>query len=86
VEDLFVEIPLGELKQTDSFSADIGLDSVGPIELFSIIEDKYGIAVNTDQGIREDYRTIQSMTEFIWNSLQGSTGRDREKIGTAVHE
>jgi acyl carrier protein len=70
VEDLFVDIPLEEIKDTDSLGADIGLDSVAHIELFSIIEDRYGIKVDTGQESLENYRTIQSMTDYIWNNLQ----------------
>ena len=32
VEDLFVEIPTEKMKDTDSLSTDIGLDSVGQID------------------------------------------------------
>jgi acyl carrier protein len=70
VDDLFVDIPLEEIKETDLLSTDIGLDSVAHIELFSIVEDKYNIKVNTEQGSSKNYRTIQSFTEYIWNSLQ----------------
>lgn len=70
VDDLFVDIPLEEMKETDLLSTDIGLDSVAHIELFSIVEDKYGIKVNTEEGSSENYRTIQSFTDYIWNSLQ----------------
>jgi len=70
VDDLFVDIPLEEIKETELLSIDIGLDSVAHIELFAIVEDKYGIKVNTEEGALENYRTIQSFTEYIWNSLQ----------------
>jgi acyl carrier protein len=72
VEDLFVDIPLEELKETDTLSTDIGLDSVAHIELFSIIEDRYGIKVDTDQGSLENYRTIRSLTDYIWNNIQAA--------------
>lgn len=72
VEDLFVEIPFDEIKLTDTLSADIGLDSVAHIELFAIIQDKYGINVPTDQDSLVNYRTVQSMSDFIWNNLQSA--------------
>jgi acyl carrier protein len=72
VDDLFVDIPLEEIKETDLLSTDIGLDSVAHVELFAIVEDKYGIEVNTEQGASENYRTIQSFSEYIWNSMQGA--------------
>jgi acyl carrier protein len=69
VEDLFVEIPFDEIKLTDTLSADIGLDSVAHIELFAILQDKYGITVATDQDSLVNYRTVQSMSDYIWNKL-----------------
>jgi acyl carrier protein len=70
VDDLFVDIPLEEIKDTDLLSTEIGLDSVAHIELFAIVEDKYGIKVNTEEESIENYRTINSFTDYIWNSLQ----------------
>lgn len=72
VEDLFVEVPVDDIKPTDSLSTDIGLDSVAHIELFAIIQDKYGITVPTDQDSLVNYRTVQSMSDFIWNNLQSA--------------
>ncbi|HEX9112876.1 MAG TPA: acyl carrier protein [Nitrospirota bacterium] len=72
VEDLFVEVPIDDIKLTDSLSTDIGLDSVAHIELFAIVQDKYGINVPTDQDSLVNYRTVQSMSDFIWNNLQSA--------------
>ena len=40
VEDLFVSIPEGEIKLEDSLSSDLGVDSVGWVELVTILEEK----------------------------------------------
>src|SRR5207302_8202905 len=45
VEDLFVSIPEGEIKLEDSLSSDLGVDSVGWVELVTILEEKYGIEI-----------------------------------------
>ena len=49
VEDLFVSIPEGEIKLEDSLSSDLGVDSVGWVELVTILEEKYGIEITGDE-------------------------------------
>lgn len=71
VEDLFVDIAAEEIKETDALVNDLGLDSVAHIELFSILEDRYGIKVNTeDPALADQFRTVQSTTDHVWSSLQ----------------
>ena len=73
VEDLFVEIPIEKMKDTDSLSSDIGLDSVGQIELVSIIEERYGFKIDLKKSLA-DLKTIGSTTDHIWNNLQSVPG------------
>jgi acyl carrier protein len=72
VEDLFVEIPVDEIKGTDSLSTDIGLDSVAHLELFALIEDRYRIKIATEPEAYENYRTVQLMVDYIYNNLQSA--------------
>ena len=73
VEDLFVEIPIEKMKDTDSLSSDIGLDSVGQIELVSIIEERYGIKVDAQEAAA-DMTTIGSTVDYVWKNVRA--GRD----------
>src|SRR5438477_10815012 len=67
VEDLFVEIPTEKMKDTDSLSTDIGLDSVGQIELVSIIKERYGIKVDAQEAAA-DMTTIASTVHYVWKN------------------
>ena len=65
VEDLFVDIPLEDIKENDSFTIDIGLDSVGLIELVTIVQDKYDLHINIEQDVSDHFRNLQSLSKFI---------------------
>ena len=68
VEELFVEIPTEKIKETDSLSADIGLDSVGQIEFVSIIEERYGLKIDLKES-GGDLKTIGSTAAYIRKNL-----------------
>ena len=72
-EDLFVEIPIEKMQDTDSLGTDIGLDSVGQIELISIIEDRYGLKVDVKEAAAE-MKTLGSTADYVWKNVHG--GRD----------
>ena len=72
-EDLFVEIPTDKMQDTDSLTTDIGLDSVGHIELISIIEERYGVKIDVKEAAAE-MKTIGSTADFVWKSVHA--GRD----------
>jgi acyl carrier protein len=68
VEELFVEIPTEKIKETDSLSADIGLDSVGQIEFVSIIEERYGLKIDLKES-GADLKTVGSTAAHIRKNL-----------------
>ena len=72
VEELFVEIPIEKMKDADSLSTDIGIDSVGQIEFVSLIEARYGLKIDVKQAAAE-LKTIGSTTDYIWKHLQPSS-------------
>ena len=69
VEDLFVEIPTEKMKDTDSLSTDIGLDSVGHIELVSLIEERFGLKVDAREAAA-DMKTLGSTADYVWKNVQ----------------
>jgi acyl carrier protein len=71
VEDLFVEVPSEEMKDSDSLSTDIGLDSVGQIELVSIIEERYGFKVDVKEASAE-MKTIRSTADYVWRNVHAA--------------
>jgi acyl carrier protein len=73
VEDLFVEIPSERIRNTDSLSTDIGLDSVGHIELVSLIEERYGVKIDAQEAAA-DMRTIESTADYVWKNVHAARG------------
>src|SRR5262245_53467865 len=74
-EDLFVEISPEKIQDTDSLSTDLGLDSVGQIELVSLLEERYGLKIET-QSAAAQMQTVGSTTEYVWKHLNGAAKRD----------
>jgi len=72
-DDLFVEIPMDEMKDTDSLTTDIGIDSVGQIEFVSLIEERYGLKIDIKQAAA-DFKTIESTADYVWKKLQPAGG------------
>src|SRR5262245_53245191 len=81
-EELFVEIPVDQMKETDLLSADLGLDSVGQIELVSIVEERYGFKVDAQVAVA-DMRTIGAAVDFVCRQLQSAADRGRVEQSAA---
>ena len=73
VEDLFVSIPEGEIKLEDSLSSDLGVDSVGLIELVTILEEKYGIEIS-DEAASENLRTLDRLSSLVLAKIAARGG------------
>ena len=68
-EDLFVEVPIEKMKDSDALTTDLGLDSVGQIEFVSLIEERYNVKIDAKQSAAE-LKTIGSTADYIWKNLQ----------------
>jgi acyl carrier protein len=64
VEELFIDIPEEEIKEEDAFAA-LGLDSVGGLELVTIVEDKYHIHLEEEEDLAENSATIVAFADYI---------------------
>jgi acyl carrier protein len=64
-QDLFVAIPEDEIDLDDSLADDLGIDSVGFVELMSIVEEKYGIEIDGREAKNESLRTLDGLCDFI---------------------
>ena len=65
VDSLFIEIPEDEITEEDSIGTDLGLDSVGFVELATIIREKYKIEIKEQELTSGAFATIKSLSEFI---------------------
>jgi acyl carrier protein len=64
-EDLFVSIPENEIKLEDSLMNDLGVDSVGFVELTMLLEEKYGIPISGEEATPENFRNLDCLSNFI---------------------
>jgi len=74
VEDLFVSIPVGEIKLEDSLSSDLGVDSVGLVELVTILEEKYRIEISSDEAASENLRTLDRLSSLVLAKIAARRG------------
>jgi len=74
VEDLFVSIPEGEIKLEDSLSSDLGVDSVGWVELVTILEEKYGIEITGDEAASENLWTLDRLSGLVLAKIAARRG------------
>lgn len=65
LEDLFVERDKDQILANDSLRQDLGLDSLGFVELKSQIESRFGIAISDDDFTPENFSTISTLTSLI---------------------
>lgn len=65
IEDLFVELPKEKILSTYSFRQDLGIDSLGFVELREQVEKRFGIVISDDDFTPENFATISSLTSLI---------------------
>lgn len=64
-EDLFVAVPPDAMKETDSIAIDLGLDSVGFVELATIVGEKFQIVVEEAAVTDGQFATLESICAYI---------------------
>lgn len=65
IENLFVEVERDRILPTYSLRRDLGIDSLGFVELREQIEKRFSIKVSDDDFTPENFATISSLTSFI---------------------
>jgi acyl carrier protein len=65
VEDLFVEFGKDRILAAASLRQDLGIDSLGFIELKTQVEKRFSIAISEDEFTPENFSTISSLTSLI---------------------
>jgi acyl carrier protein len=64
-EDLFVEIEKEKILPGHSLRQDIGIDSLGFVELKTQVEHRFGIAIPDDDFTPENFSTLASLAGLI---------------------
>lgn len=65
IEDLFVEFEKDRILPTYSFRQDLGIDSLGFVELREQVEKRFSIAISDDDFTPENFATLTSLTSLI---------------------
>jgi acyl carrier protein len=65
IEDLFLEMDKENILATHSLRDDLGLDSVGFVELRTQVEKRFSIVVSDDEFTPANFATISSLTGLI---------------------
>jgi acyl carrier protein len=65
IEDIFVEFGKDSILTTASLRQDLGVDSLGFVELKAQVEKRFGIAISEDEFTPENFSTISSLTSLI---------------------
>lgn len=65
IEDLFVELPKDKILSTYSFRQDLGIDSLGFVELREQAEKRFRIVISDEDFTPENFATISSLTSLI---------------------
>ncbi|MDE0015136.1 MAG: acyl carrier protein [Candidatus Poribacteria bacterium] len=68
IEELFIDIPVEELTEEDSFT-EIGLDSVGGLELVILVEDKFKIKIEEEGDLAENSGSIGIFADYILSKI-----------------
>jgi acyl carrier protein len=74
VEDLFVSIPENEIKLDDALGEDLGVDSVGFVELIAMVEDKFAIQISENEAASGNLRTLDRLSDVILAKIAAERG------------
>jgi acyl carrier protein len=65
IEDLFVEFEKDRILPTYSLRQDLGIDSLGFVELREQVEKRFSIVISDDDFTPENFATLSSLTSLI---------------------
>lgn len=65
IENLFIEVERDRILPTCSLRRDLGIDSLGFVELREQVEKRFSITVSDDDFTPENFATLSSLTRFI---------------------
>ena len=65
IEDLFVEFEKDRILPTYSLRQDLGIDSLGFVELREQVEKRFSIVISDDDFTPENFSTLSTLTNLI---------------------
>ena len=77
--EIFVDVPVGDMKETDSLRDVFGLDSLGFVELRVQCEDAFDVTISDDDFSPEHFATIAGVVELV-RRLRASAAADPARV------
>jgi acyl carrier protein len=65
VTKLYIEAAPSEISPDDHFHRDLGVDSLGFVELRVTVEEQFGITVTDDDFTPENFMSVATLCAFI---------------------
>lgn len=65
IEHLFIEVDKDRILSTYSLRQDLGIDSLGFVELKEQVEQRFGIEISDDDFTPEHFSTLSSLASLI---------------------
>lgn len=65
VDDLFVAVPIDQIRETDEIGSDLGLDSIGFTELATIVGEMFKIEVSDEDITQSHFATLGTIADFV---------------------
>ncbi|WP_084908279.1 acyl carrier protein [Burkholderia ubonensis] len=72
IEDLYVEVEKDKILSTHSLRQDLGVDSLGFVELKDQIEKRFKVVIDDDAFTPENFSTIATLASLI-HALNGAS-------------
>lgn len=69
VDDLFVDVPKEKIDPEVSLQHDIGVDSLGFVELMAFLEDQFEIKIEGEEFKPENFRSVRQVRMLIEKKL-----------------
>lgn len=72
ITDLFVEVPADRMSYDDQLRGNLGLDSLGFVELRVQCENTFGVTISDAEFTPENFTSIRSVADLV-RSLRGGS-------------
>ena len=83
VDDLFVAVPAEEITPSDELGPKLGLDSIGFIELATIVSDRYKIKADENDVAEGHFATLDRLCNLILARRSGSHAEQHASAAAA---
>lgn len=74
VTKIYVELNPNDISADDHFHRDLGVDSLGFVELRASVEDQFGITVTDEEFTPDNFMSVGTLRDFVEKALSATAG------------